>query len=79
MSEILRIEAPYLKGRVERNQLIVEVYPGVKVGYSAQLNCIRVFKEGSPDPVRTEIVPENYTVKQFQQDCFKFHCVYNNL
>lgn len=77
MPDSLRKEAAHLSGRVERNQIVVDIHPLYKVGYSSQLNCIRVLRDG--EVIRTEVVPEGYTVSQFQADCFRFHCIFNNL
>ena len=79
ISEVSKRESPYLHGRIERGQVFVQVSPSIKIGYSKQFNYIRALREGIDEPLRTEIVPENYTVTQFVEDCFRLHALYNNL
>jgi hypothetical protein len=74
----VRVEAPKLRATVSRGEVVVDVYPGIRVGYSRQLNAIRVYREDG-EILRTEIVPEGYTVSRFCEDCYRFHCLYNNI
>lgn len=76
---IKRKESIYLKGRIERGQVVVEIHPDIKVGYSRQFNYVRVIKNGDDEPMRTEVVPDGYTLSQFIDDCYRFHCIFNNI
>lgn len=73
----VRREAQQLHGIVERGQVMIEIHPNFKLGYIKEWNCIRIVR--GEETIITIVVPENYSVKQFQEDAFKYHLLYNNL